>query len=96
MSLDIELAKKNVLDVQYVFHKTTVVCIMETKCGSIFVGEAHCFDLEDYVAEIGKEEAYKNAFSKFLDAEAYLQRNLVRITEFLTSDDLEVFVERYK
>ena len=59
---------------EFAFCETSTVCFMKSQAGMIFVGESHCFSLEDYNIEVGKETAYQDALNKFYDAEIYLAR----------------------
>lgn len=74
MGLNIELVQRKIVDVAYEFYETTTVCFIRAECGAIFVGEAHCFDINDYKIEMGKNAAYQDAYCNFLDAEAYYQK----------------------
>jgi len=78
-----ESVKSNIDDVQYFFYEKSTVCFMKATCGHVFVGESHCYDINDYSIDEGKNWAYKNAFDKLFDAECYLSRNFEKFIESL-------------
>lgn len=66
----------------FMTHKTLTVCVLTLKNGAMVTGESNVIDPTNYDADIGREMAYKDAFSKIWQLEGYaMKRDLVRAAE---------------
>ena len=69
-----ESINAKIAEVDYVFHKTTTICIIVMKSGFRFIGTSTPASRGNYDAEIGKKYAYDNAFRQIWTHEGYLLR----------------------
>lgn len=77
--LDIEKLKEKIVEVRYRVDSVggeprQTTCTLITKLGSMVTGESFCMDSKDFVRETGEEVAYKRAFEKLCELEAYHQK----------------------
>jgi hypothetical protein len=66
-----EFLEDQIGSIDYLTFKTLTVCVLTMKHGATVTGESNVIDPANYIAEIGKEMAYKDAFSKLWQLEGY-------------------------
>jgi len=65
----------------YLTLDTLTVCVLTMKHGGMVTGESNVIDPANYDADIGREMAYKDAFSKLWQLEGYASKRALLGTE---------------
>ena len=75
--LNLEEIKKKIKDVQYLYLPSApllTICVIVLNNGFTFVGSSACLCESYYSKEKGQDISYNDAFTKLLEAEAYLNK----------------------
>lgn len=76
-----EAIKALVVHDHYLNYETLTVCVLTLRSGALVTGESNVIDPANYDPDIGKEMAYKDAFSKIWQLEGYaMKRELAQHT----------------
>jgi len=76
-----EYLTAQIASAEYLTFKTLTVCVLTMQHGAMVTGESNVIDPANYDAEIGREMAYKDAFSKLWQLEGYAAKRARSGTE---------------